>query len=361
MTRSPQFFDFCRTLQHHGRTIWLGQSVDTSRIHTSYDTYATVPILTSVGCAMRRPTANEPKFDKNLREFLGAKSRLMVDSGGFVLMTKKDRHWTVDRVSELYKRIDADHLVSLDIPPNRLDKVAERRRKYATTLENLAVLQGRFGERIVPVVHGRGIAEIAENCDKIIRLAPHPRMIGIGGLVPILQSCGNILKPTPSTPQQQIADAIRCVRAYFPGSRIHIFGVGSLHTVLGVIAAGADSVDSIGWRQAAGFGSVYIPGRHRRLLTDRDREAPCRPYASRDDLSLLSRCVCPACRGAKQGDNIAILSAHFKPRAAHNIWVLHSEVAGYLGTRGKAAKTDYLRARLSPAWMAALEKPTSYA
>src|ERR1700744_3371594 len=97
MTARPRssFSDFAAILNQNGRTIWLGQSVDTSTLHTSYSDYSRVPILTSVGCAMRRPSANKPKFDQNLRELVGARSRLMVDSGGFVLMGKDVAHWSV--------------------------------------------------------------------------------------------------------------------------------------------------------------------------------------------------------------------------------------------------------------------------
>jgi hypothetical protein len=112
------FSNVLATIEAHGCTIWLGQSVDTSTIHDAYDDFGSLPILTSVGCAIRRPNAVSKKFDINLRERIGAKGQLMVDSGGFVLMTKHDTAWNVARVGRLYDRIDADHLVSLDVPPN---------------------------------------------------------------------------------------------------------------------------------------------------------------------------------------------------------------------------------------------------
>jgi tRNA-guanine family transglycosylase len=311
--------------------------------------------LTSVGCVMRRPKANAAKFDASLRKRLGATRRLMVDSGGFVLMTKNDRRWTVRAVSELYRRIDADFLVSLDVPPNGADRRDVRRRKYDRTILNLRLLLEQFGDKIVPVVHGSGIREIEENCRRIAALCPSPALIGIGGLVPTLQRCGARKPAGTHSPHRIVADAIQCVASAFPRSRIHLFGVGSLHTVLAVIAIGAHSVDSIGWRQAAGFGSVFIPGRHRRLLTHREREKPCRPYASRDDIDLLAACGCPACRtGEARGENIARLANHFKPRAAHNIWVLYSEVAEYLRARQNRLGTDFLSSRLSDAWLSVL-------
>jgi queuine/archaeosine tRNA-ribosyltransferase len=279
----------------------------------------------------------------------------MVDSGGFVLMTNRNAKWNAERVAELYDRIDADHLVSLDEPPNGRDRPATRRRKYEGTINNLEKLHRRFGEKIVPVVHGVGLAEVELNCRRIAALCPRPSLVGIGGLVPTLQKCGSVKRAHSDNPQRIIADALRCVRAYFPKSKIHLFGVGSLHTVLAVIALGAQSVDSIGWRQAAGFGSVYIPGRHRRLLTDRKRENPCRPFASDADLEILATCVCPECRVAdRQGANIVRLAGHFKPRAVHNIWVLHSEIAAYLTEHRLGRGTKFLCSRLSEAWLKVL-------
>lgn len=142
------FSDFVALLNQHRKKIWLGQSVDTSVIHVAHPEYRALPILTSVGCAMRRPTANEPKFDRDLRGRVGAFKSLMVDSGGFVLMNKEDCHWTVADVARLYRRIDADHLVALDVPPTRKDRRSDRKAKYLQTLRNLETLLDEFGDKL---------------------------------------------------------------------------------------------------------------------------------------------------------------------------------------------------------------------
>lgn len=305
---------------------------------------------------MRRPRAVSEKFNANLRDRIGAKGKLMVDSGGYVLMTKQDSRWNVRRVSSLYDRIDADHLVSLDVPPSAGDSKRDRVSKYEKTLRNLEKQFQQFGKRIVPVVHGVTDLETEHNCQRIKQLFPSPSVIGIGGLVPILQKCGSARKSGLFTPQRRIANAVRCVHAHFPHSRIHLFGVGSLHTVLGVTALGGRSVDSIGWRQAAGFGSVFIPGRHRRLLTLRERANPCRPFANEDDLDLLSQCRCPTCRmDTRPASQIARLAHHYKPRAVHNIWVLYAEIAGYFHASQMGTASAFLSSRLSEAWIEAIE------
>lgn len=348
------FDGFLTIMGKHDRSLWLGQSVDTSILHAGYPDFARLPILTSVGCVIRRPRAIADKFDARLRERVGARSRLMVDSGGFVLMRNPAAGWDVDNVARLYENIDAEHLVSLDVPPGEDDDGPERNRKYELTIANLGKLVDRFGSRIVPVAHGTTPDELDRNCRRILEIFPSPGLVGIGGLVPTLQRCGSSSR-SKNGPQRRIADSIACVRSHFPKADLHLFGVGSLHTVLGVIALGVNSVDSIGWRQAAGFGSVYIPGRHRRLLTHRARERPCRPFANEEDLELLASCKCPECRVRTVGEawGSERLAAHFKPRAIHNIWVLYGEIAAYLLAKQEDRGTAFLEARLSDAWLAA--------
>ena len=230
------------------------------------------------------------------------------------MMTKRDLKWDACRVSQLYSRLDADHLVSLDVPPNGLDSQIDRSYKYDETISNLEQLADRFGNRVVPVIHGTNLDEVEKNCLRTARVCPSPGLVGIGGLVPTLQKSGSIRNAENNIPHKWISDVVRCVRSHFPCSPLHLFGVGSLHTVLAVFALGVQSVDSIGWRQAAGFGSVYIPGRHRRLLTNRRRVRLCRPFASCEDLEILAACICPECRGSEQrGSNIERLGSTLSP------------------------------------------------
>ncbi|RWD65944.1 hypothetical protein [Mesorhizobium sp.] len=356
MTISSTFEAIVGTLQQHRRTLWLGQSVDTSVLHASYADFEWLPLLTSVGCIIRRPKANGEKFDGKLRERIAAKGPLTIDSGGFVLMMNPSLGWNVGHVADVYERIDADHLISLDVPPGPADGPAVRRRKYEATLSNLAALIDRVGPRVRPVAHGATMDELDRNCRRIAAIVPTPPFIGLGGIVPVLQQCGSVRRPGADTPQRRIVEAVACVRSHFPDASLHLFGVGSLNTVIGAFAAGANSVDSIGWRQAAGFGSVYIPGRHRRLLTDRDRPTPCRPFINDEDRALLAQCRCPECRRVHNDDErITRLAHHFKPRAVHNIWVLYQEAADYLHSLERASVDRFLAKRLSDAWLDALE------
>ena len=334
-----------------GIDLWLGQSLDTSKLHERIPEYQFLPILTSVGCAFRRPSSILPKFDGRLRERLGARGKVMVDSGGFVLMKHSTMQWSVGDVSKIYGKIDAEHLVSLDHPPFPGDDKEVRSQKYAFNMECLRTLFDEFGYRIVPVIHGVNQEELQSNAKEIQALAPTPPVVAVGGLVPHLTRSGHVRKATPDSPQARIKLSIDTAIEAFPDSVVHVFGVGSAKTALGVIALGASSVDSISWRQAAGHGIVFIPGRAQRLLTNKPSKRPSRPTVSDIDKDILLQCRCPVCVGARErGNAIDELAGSYLPRALHNIYVLNKEVSDMVSARKDGRCEEFLSKRLSQAW-----------
>ena len=336
--------------------LFAGQSVDTSVLHKAYPEFDELPILTSVGCAFRRPQKLLKMFDRGLRDRVGARQELFVDSGGFVLMGEESDHWSAESVAAIYRKIDADFLASLDVPPLPTDASETRSAKYRITQQNLAYLAHEFGSKIVPVLHGHNEMELRSNALEISKIQSSPTVLGLGGLVPWLQRSGSARRDKPTTPQRRVKLAIRVAKQHFPESRIHLFGVGSVHTALGVMALGASSIDSIGWRQAAGFGSVYIPKRHRRLLTDRKRDRLCRPVIDDEDREILMKCVCPICSRVPTEDRISNLQTSFATRALHNIWVLQSEIDDFETATTNGTATDFLEQRLPAAWLAPISE-----
>lgn len=149
-----------------------------------------LPVLTSVGCAIRRPESVKKKFDANLRGQVGAGGELMVDSGGFVLMKNPEAGWGVEDVASMYDKINVDRLVCLDHPPLPKDNAEARDAKYRATLDNLRHLQARFGDTVVPVIHGMDARERLDNAALAAELMPNPDLVALGGLVPLLQRSG---------------------------------------------------------------------------------------------------------------------------------------------------------------------------
>ena len=70
-------------------------------------------------------------------------------------------------------------------------------------------------------------------------------------------SVGGLLV-SPADPELFIAQALSLVRSAFPTAKIYVFGAGGTVTFPAVFAFGADLGDSIGWRQAAGYGLDFF-------------------------------------------------------------------------------------------------------
>jgi len=100
--------------------IWLGQSVDTSSICAAHSELNKMPLLTSLGCAIRKPSLRSTHFTSDLKAKLGISGPLMLDSGGFALMMNPNSRWTIRDVSKFVGQIEADVFVSLDHPPAEL-------------------------------------------------------------------------------------------------------------------------------------------------------------------------------------------------------------------------------------------------
>ncbi len=222
-------------------TVWLGQSVDTSSICSRHQELSHLPFLTSLGCAIRRPSLKKTHFTSNLKEKLGVSGPLMVDSGGFALMTNPRSKWSTRDVSRYVRKIEAEIFVSLDYPPSLRDSRAERKQKIVLSARNFQILSGRFPSKcIMPVIHGRTISEIDLSIDLVCKHEPNQRWVGLGGIVPLLQHKLVSSEITRLSAEVFIALALKKIRRAFPKSRIHAFGAGGTRTFPAVFAFGAD-------------------------------------------------------------------------------------------------------------------------
>ena len=115
---------------------------------------------------------------------------------------------------------------------------------------------------------------------------------------------------------------------------------------------GAHSADSHAWRQAAGFGSIYLPGKGQRILEWNKPHKRPRPLIDDDDRRLLGECTCPACRLHDCiEDRISGLKGSFEPRSIHNAWVLNQEVCA-LRTAVQEERVPFLlESRLPTSWL----------
>jgi len=334
--------------------VWLGQSVRTSVISAAVPELQSAPLMVSLGDALARPRLLERVFNNKLRSHLGVTGPILLDSGGFTLLSQPEAGWSAVRIGEIYARADADVFVALDHPPGLGEPPEARQAKYLRSLRNLEVLLDCVPpHRLVPVIHGRTLTEVECNCAAVSRRMPVPFMIGLGGIVPLLRRSGAASVSDPASAKAFLIQAVRTVRRHFADTLIHVFGVGSPVTMLALFSCGADSVDSIGWRRAAGFGTIFLPGRSERFVADlRGRRRNSRPMIDEDDRELLSVCACPACATRPHTDDrVAVLSGHYVPRAVHNAWTLLNEAANLRRAAStKETWAEFIRVKLAQVW-----------
>jgi tRNA-guanine family transglycosylase len=319
--------------------LWLGQSADTSSICSEYPELRCAPFLTSLGCTIRRPSLDVSHFHAGLKVKLGITGPLMVDSGGFVLSRTSAPHWTIDRVARFIERIDADIFVSLDHPPSANDTSNSRKRKIADSMRNFRKLARDLPHKIVmPVLHGRTFEELRLSIDLLSETCPHPGWVGLGGLVPLLQHRTSTRDVMAAGPEVFIARAIALIKRAFPLCRLHVFGAGGPRTFPALYAMGADSGDSIGWRQAAGFGSIFLPLVSQRVVKWRRGVPPPRKTLTTNDHDQLTLCRCPVCstHGPLQL-RLKSLRESFHNRSTHNAWVLLNQWSYWPTSRNAVA------------------------
>jgi queuine/archaeosine tRNA-ribosyltransferase len=311
--------------------LWLGQSARTTVVTRVYPELSEHRWMASLGDAIHRPRMLDTVFGPGLRQRLAITGPLMLDSGGFTLMTRGGS-LTLDQVGRAFASTAADVVVSLDLPPRDDDPVDIRAAKYKQTLSNyVALLRTSIGAAVAPVLHGVNPNELLQNCEAIARIHPSPKWVCVGGLVPLLRRAGHA-RGAGEEARARLRGSIGLVRANFRHSKVHVLGVGSPRNVAIAFAAGADSVDSIGWRRAAGFGAIYVPGGSERFVAPRDRKrANSRKHLTSADEAMLELCNCPACvRAGDLPHRLDVLGGSYLARAAHNAWVLLAQ-AGQSG------------------------------
>lgn len=322
------------------RFLWLGQSARTTVVTRAYPELATARWMASLGDAIHRPRMLDTAFGPQLKARLAITGPLMLDSGGFTLMMRQGE-LSLAQVARAFAAADADVVISLDYPPLDSDPEDVRREKYARTLTNYVALHHEVSNTcLAPVVHGVTPDEFQANCEAIGRIEPAPSWVCLGGLVPLLRQCGQLRHRAPEA-RQRLHDTVAIVRRYFPRSWLHVLGAGAPRTVATAFAGGANSVDSIGWRRAAGFGTIFLPGGTERFVAHRSRKrAASRLLLTDVDRQTLSECRCPACtRAGDLAGRMDALSASYLPRAAHNAWVLLAEAASAPAERSRSAAT----------------------
>jgi len=320
-------------------TVWLGQSADTSAICRDYSALRVRPFLTSLGCAIRKPNLLKSHFHNDYKTKLAFDGPVMVDSGGFVMTSTESRSWNTKRLAKCIEKMEADVFVSLDLPPGPKDSRSDRLEKIKLSVRNYAALTSKFpNKNIMPVVHGRSEYEILHSIEKLARTGYARGWIGVGGMVPLLLKRFKPRLGKNTSPEQLIALAIVSVRQAFPQSVLHVFGAGGTRTFPVMCALGAMSADSVAWRRAAGFGSIFLPMKSQRIVHVHTDSRPTKKILDDSDLEDLKICACPICGKERDVERVlSLFRESFHYRAVHNAWVV-SDQARYWGRRTELIK-----------------------
>ena len=254
---------------------------------------------------------------QGVHDYLKFRGPIMMDSGGFQFMKKKELDVNPKKILNLYEESNPNFGVILDHPLSPNLSYEEKMDRWFKTLANTHIMianQNNDRTILVPAIHGHKLGEIDWFIQELDRISAFDYM-GIGSLVPSVFStkgAGGIAN---------VVEIVNFVRKKLPARRIHVFGVGSTLTMHLMFYAGADSVDSSGWRTKAAYGAIQLPEIGDRYITPRKRHKTYRNL-SENEKEILAQCECPVCK--KEG--LEKLKRSFAAMALHNAWVFQKEV-----------------------------------
>lgn len=266
---------------------------------------------------MQHPHAFEKVKKQGIHKYLGFYGPVLMDSGGFLFMKKKNMDVTAKEIIQFYEETKPNFGVVLDHPlVPTLRKKEQTKRKMKTLQNTRIMLKNKITKNpvLIPVVHGYQPDEIRWYINKLKKIERFP-IFGIGSLVPALynvRGVGGILN---------VMKVILEIRKHIPRAKLHVFGTGGSLTMHLMYYAGANSLDSSAWRTKAAFGAIQMPGMGDRWVTKVTRKKPY-PQLSREEKKKLENCRCPMCR--KYG--FIELQNDFTARAIHNAWVHQQEL-----------------------------------
>jgi queuine/archaeosine tRNA-ribosyltransferase len=263
-----------------------------------------------------------------------------LDSGGFLYLKRKNISPDPLNILNLYKDAAPTIGAILDYPFDPFLPVEVNEKRWQQTIANTHLMYEKNGHlTLMPILHAHSAAQAKKACSDLRQIVSNPVILGVGSLVPLMRTYhnGQVLEgdssSTSDVPVESyqssrhlVVDIIKIIRAEFPNTFLHVFGVGGTTTMHLMFALGVDSLDSIGWRLKAGYGAIQLPGFGDRFTGDKPRK---RRTLLKDDTKakeILLQCQCPVCREYRSlEDRLSALDNSFDNRALHNAWVFVQE------------------------------------
>jgi len=284
---------------------------------------------------------------------------LMIDSGGFLFQAKHMVNVTAKEIFDFYVKAKPTLAVNLDHPLSPAVTLSENNQRLELTMRNLEFMLNsmeKIEEKfpIIPTIHGYDtvtlksvIKKIAQLYDSYSDLIP---MVALGSLVPLIRSTGKFkdrytniwgLTSRRKTAFEIILTAKELIKNELNDTPLHVFGIGGTNMMFLCYYAGADSIDSIGWRMSAAHGFVHVFQVGERYFSKREAETTWNPPLSEEEFKMLQECECPVCK-----DNPLKLRDRFTDRALHNAFVYVKE-AKFLASLKEDELEVYVDKRLS--------------
>jgi 7-cyano-7-deazaguanine tRNA-ribosyltransferase len=347
--------------------MWLGHDLK-SRLRVWRQVHDNLSgILISAHQVLMRDRRFRQRFvEQGLRSCLGFAGPIFLDSGGFHFQQQGSTSVAVDELMLAYSELQPDLVAVLDLPLHPRASIRENSRRWRQTVANTERMLERRGlPPLAIVIHSYNLGHVERRCQELRNLVPHPLVVCIGSLVPILRARGVGKRfgahgsGEPPTHQRWrfIARLIQRVRNNFPTALLHVFGAGTLSTIWLLYLLGVDSVDSVAWRLKAAYGAIRLPGLADRYVTDL-LYTRSRRKVSTECRELLRSCNCSACDGFALPRRVEILAESFEARAVHNAHVFSGELALFRRALAAGHQLQFVRARLAdnPLYLGLLEK-----
>ncbi len=340
--------------------LWIGHDLK-HPINVWRDLPSCPGVMVSAFQILRCQSFRRAALQKGLRSTLNFRGPVFIDSGGFLSQRSGRSGVDIDDLLELYRALAPDVAAVLDVPMHPLASNSSNFRRWQTTLAN-ATYMGQRDQRLplAPVLHTYNPAVVSRRSKQLKRVLPNHRVLCLGSLVPLFRAShiGERFVSRRSRSNHTIqrwrliAALILRARHANPDTLLHIFGAGSLSTILLIFLLGADTSDSVAWRVKASYGQIQLPGLADRHISGRKNTKRTRRTLSRHEQALLDRCACPICDGKTLEQQVRSLAASYQNRAIHNVSVLLSEVRAFCDAMRASRQFDFVESRLvtSPAY-----------
>jgi 7-cyano-7-deazaguanine tRNA-ribosyltransferase len=294
-------------------------------------------------------------FQMGLREALGFRGPIFFDSGGFLSQKLGSCAVSADQVLAVYEDLKPDIAAVLDMPLSPLLPSATNRHRWKITLSNTEYMRARSSSiEIVPVIHAYNSSYLDKRHEELKRIVGDPSFLCVGSFVPLLR--GSYVGSRFSDKRnggssifqrwRLMAQLLCRIRSLYPNTILHVFGVGSVSTMLLLFLLGVDSVDSVGWRLKAAYGEIQLGGLSNRTLNPTPLQTRRRRALSMLDRDLLADCSCPSCVSLPASKREGALKRSYADRAIHNAFVMVSELIAFRSAAKLGSAVDHVRVAL---------------